>query len=133
MIERLAHQHNLLMLVVSASQSVHGLFIQTRLQNIFEILFAEQIEAIARNTAQQHVEKPGSTGSSGKVCGRTEKRHQSHTCPAPPPFSEALRIPGKKADLAKRAQLQQRAFHSPISWHPRASAGQWGAWSWREI
>src|SRR5260370_40461315 len=99
-------------------QSIAGYCLQPRLQKIFEIFFTEQIETIAGNAAQQHIEQASGACSPQKVSDRTKQRHHSHTGATPPAFGKALRVPGKESDLTKSAELQKRAFDAPI--HARA-------------
>src|SRR5260370_20239841 len=99
-------------------QSIAGYCLQPRLKKIFETFFTEQIETIGGNAAQQHIEQASGACSPQKVSDRTKQRHQSHTGATPPAFRKALRVPGKESDLTKSAELQKRAFDTPI--HGRA-------------
>src|SRR5712691_5954573 len=117
-VERLAYEHDLLAVGLRQPQSVDGIFVQPRLQKIDEICFTKQTETIAGNAAQQHIEQASGAFSPQKVSDRTKQRHQSHTGATPPAFGKALRVPGKESDLTKSAELQKRAFDTPI--HGRA-------------
>src|SRR5258708_40352086 len=114
MVEPLGYEQDLLAVGLREPHSVDGFFLQPRLQKIFEIFFTEQIERIAGNAAQQHIEQASGACSPQKVSDRTKQRHQSHTGATPPAFGKALRVQGKESALTKSADLQKRPFDTPI-------------------
>ena len=67
MIEKLAHQDNFFPGTHCSQQLLHGFTAQLWFQHILEVFFAEQIQAILADAAQQRVQKPCGKGAAGRI------------------------------------------------------------------
>ncbi len=113
-IERLTDQNDLLAIRLSTPQSVHGFFLQAELQKVFEVFFAEQVQPITSNAAEQHIQESSRASSTCQIGDGAKQRRQSHSGATPPTLGKTLCVPRKESDLAKGAQLQKGALDAPI-------------------
>ena len=90
-----------------------------RFKHIVKVFFAEKIEPVLADAAQESVQQSRGEGSAGDVGERPRQCHSRHAQAAHPAFRKTLRVPGEKPHCAHGADFEQRAFHAPI----RHSAG----------
>ena len=84
-----------------------------RPQDVLEILFAEQLQAVAANAAQKGVEQTSGKLAPAGVGEGSQQRHRRHARAARPALGKTLRVPGEIADRPKCAQLEQAPFDAP--------------------
>ena len=112
--EQLPHQYDAFSFADRCDNFFHGFTAQLRLQNIMEILFAQQIKPIAADASEQHVQKSRREGAVRRISKRSSQCHARHSGTSGPALRKALRIPGEKAHGAHCAQFKEESFHSPI-------------------
>ena len=112
--EQLANQNNPFAAAQRGRQLFSGFAAQLWFQNVVKIFFAEQIEAVAGDAAQQRVQKTRCESAAGGIGERANQRHSRHARAARPAFGEAAPVPGEEAHGTQRAKLEKRAFHAPI-------------------
>jgi len=103
----LANKHDRLAGSQSLLQFLDGSPPKLRLQNILKVLFAQQIEAIPSDFAQEHMKEASRKGPTGDISERTEEHHRGHASTALPTLGKTLRVPGEESNLAQGAQFQQ--------------------------
>src|SRR5262249_38714383 len=89
-IQGLPEQGNLGAFSVRALQSINRFLAQTRLQEIFEIFFAQKIHAVAANASQEGVKQTGSQCPAAQKSERAQQRHTNHASAPAPTFGKAL-------------------------------------------
>ena len=86
---------------------------QARLQKIFEEFLAEEIEAVAADSAEHGVKQAGGEDTVGEVEEGAGEGECGHGAAAGPALQEALRIPGEERDGADGGEIEQAAFDAP--------------------
>ena len=86
---------------------------QARLQKIFKEFFAEQIEAVAADSAEDGVQQAGGEDAVGEVEEGAGEGEDGHGAAPRPALQEALRIPCEEADGADGGEVEQAAFDAP--------------------
>jgi hypothetical protein len=122
-VEALAYQDDLAAGGDRFFQLGDAFFLQTRLEKIFEELLAEEIEAVAADSAEDCVEEASGEDAVGEVeegAGEGESGHGAAACPT---LEEALRIPGEEADGTDSGEVEQAAFHAPEDGFARGCRG----------
>jgi len=106
-------------------QSGNAWLLQAWLQKIFEEFFAEEVETVAADSAQDRVEEARGEDAIGDVEEGAGDGEDGHGAAARPAFQEALRIPGEEADRADGGEIEQAAFDAP---EDRLARGRGGIW-----
>ena len=75
MLKKLAHQDNFFPGTHRSQQPLHGFTAQLRFQHILEVFFAEQVQAVLADAAQQRVQKPCSKGAAGRIGEQIGRAH----------------------------------------------------------
>ena len=112
--QKLANQDDAFTVPDRIDQLLGGLAPQLRLQHIVEVLLAQEIQAIAADSAEQCVQEASRERAAGKISERPRQSHASHARAPRPAFGKALRVPGEKTDRAQGAEFEKRAFDAPI-------------------
>ena len=114
MLQSLTHQHDPVASLDASFKQLHAINFQVGLQLVLEVFLAQQVQAVAADSAQHSVHAPGGKDTVGGIKKWPQDRHQQHH-PAPyPALQKCLRVPGKKGDGADRSQVCEAAFHSPV-------------------
>ena len=87
--------------------------LQARLQKVFEEFFAQEIEAVAADSAKDGVKQASGEDAVGDVEEGPGDGESAHRAAARPALQEALRVPGEEADGADGGQIQQASFDAP--------------------
>ena len=98
-------------------------FFEARLQKIFEEFLAEEVEAVAADSAEDGVEEAGGEDAVGEVEEGAGEGERGHGAAAGPTLEEALRIPGEEGDGADGGEIEQAAFHAPEDGFARGCRG----------
>src|SRR5271168_5325331 len=106
-VEALAYQDDFCAGVHGLLQLGDTFLLQARLQKIFEEFFAEEIEAVAADSAQDGVQQAGGENAVGHVEEWAGEGEDGHGPTARPAFQETLRIPRKEAYGADGGEVQQ--------------------------
>jgi hypothetical protein len=85
-----------------------------RPEDVLKILFAQKIEPVLTDAAQQGVQKARGEGAVGGVGKRPRQRHPGHPGATRPALGKALRVPSEKPDRAQRTHFEQRTFDAPV-------------------
>jgi len=112
-VEALAYQDDFAAPGYRFSQLGDALLFQPRLQKIFEEFFAQQVEAVAADSAEDGVQEAGGEDAIGHVEEGAAHREDGHGATARPAFQEALRIPGEEANGADGGEIEEAAFNAP--------------------
>ncbi len=112
-IETLAYQDDFAACGDCFLQFRDALLLQARLQKIFEEFFAQQVQTVAADSAEDGVQEAGGEDAVGDVKEGAGERENGHGAAARPAFQEALRIPGEEADGADGGEVEQAAFDAP--------------------
>ena len=86
---------------------------QARLESIFEVFFAKQVEAVAAHAAKNRVEKASGHDAVRRIENGASDCEHSHRAPARPSLEKALRIPRKETNRTHGCEIQQAAFDPP--------------------
>src|SRR2546423_11298665 len=112
--QELANQDDTIAVANCFDQLLGGLVAQLRLQDIVEVLLAQEIQAIAADSAEQCVQEASCERAAGKISERPRQSHASRARAPRPAFGKALRVPGEKTHRSQGAELKQGPFHTPI-------------------
>src|ERR1700730_10456859 len=95
------------------AQLRHAFRPELALEYVLEILFTEQIQAVAGYAAQERMQDPGRHYPVARVQRRANQMLQGKAAAARPAFGEGVGVPGEIGDRAYRRQMCQAAFHAP--------------------
>ncbi len=112
-VNALAYQNDSLSLPHRLAEFFRSAAAKLRPQNILEILFAEQVQAVAADAAQERVQQTRGKLAPAGVGEGSQQRHRRHARAARPALGKTLRVPGEIADRPKCAQLEQAPFDAP--------------------
>ena len=112
-VQALADQNHLAVLVHPFAQLGHTLRPQLRLEDVLEILFPQQVQPVAANASQQGVQNPGGQNAVARIergpkCGLQEKPSSAR-----PALGKGMGVPGEVGDRTDGGQVGQAAFHAP--------------------
>src|SRR6266436_6370621 len=122
MLEKLADEDDPVAVTDRFNQFVHSFTAHFGFQFVLEVFFAEEIETISGDAAEDAVKQAGGKGPAGEICRGTEEAHRKRSGPAHPAFKKTLAVPIEEANASQRADFEQRAFHAPIR-HARHTPG----------
>jgi hypothetical protein len=112
--EKLADKDDAIAAANRFDQFVHGFAAHFGLELVLEILFAEKIEAVAGDAAEDTVEQASGKRAAGEIRGRTKHAHGERSGAAHPALEKTLAVPIEEANASQRADFEQRAFDAPI-------------------
>src|SRR5580692_4412680 len=112
-IETLAYQDDFAACGYCFLQFRDALLLQARLQKIFEEFFAQEVETVAADSAEDGVQEASGEHAVSDVEEGAGEGENGHGAAARPAFQEALRIPGEEADRAYGGEVEQAAFDAP--------------------
>ena len=105
-VEPLADQNDPLAATHRLLQFRDAVRLQPRLEYVFEIFLAEQLQPVAADASQHGMQQPRSAHSVGRIEHRPGHGQHSHRAAPRPAFEKALGIPGEKSHWAHRREVQ---------------------------
>src|SRR5438445_9120695 len=111
--QELSNQDDTVAVAKRFDQLFGGLAAQLRFQNVLKVLFAEEIQAVAADSAEQSVQEARCKRAAREVGERPRQRHGCHARAARPALGKTLRVPSEESDRAHGAELEQGAFRAP--------------------
>lgn len=96
-VEALADEHDPFAVRQGALKLFDALRPQPRLQDVFEVLFAEKVKTVLADATQDGMQKPRRDTSVRGVSEGARHRQDAHGAPARPSLEERLGVPREKA------------------------------------